>query len=127
MAAAPCCRECGVKFNSRRAGREFCSPSCRRSYNNRRAQRGAILYDAIMAWRFNRSAARAVGLLTFVCRAASSFRAEDDRERDGRSSWDAPHRIRQRHPHISAELIGVNVCGSYIVKRRRGAPKGSAP
>ena len=106
--AAPCCRECGVAFNSRRAGREFCSRTCRQAFNNRRAQRGAILYDALMAFRFDRSAARRAKLFTFLCRAASAFKAEDDRERNGRRSWDSPQRVRDRHPRMTARTVATD-------------------
>jgi len=34
--------------------RKFCSKPCRKSFNNRRATRGALLYDLCMKWRKDR-------------------------------------------------------------------------
>ncbi len=42
------CTECGGPYESRQYNAEFCSDACRRSFNNRRAKRGAILYDLLM-------------------------------------------------------------------------------
>ena len=63
---------------------DFCRPQCRRAFNNRRAVRGAELYDLVMAHRFDRATARDLGVLALINRAASIFREEDRRERGGR-------------------------------------------
>lgn len=34
--------------------RKFCNQQCRKSFNNRRATRGALLYDLCMKWRKDR-------------------------------------------------------------------------
>lgn len=43
------CIECGKPVrNERQVNAAFCSAACRRLHHNRRLQRGAILYDAVM-------------------------------------------------------------------------------
>lgn len=42
------CSECGKEFASRQYNAEFCSGLCRNTFNNRRQQRGATLYDLEM-------------------------------------------------------------------------------
>lgn len=42
------CKECGKGFQSRQYNADFCSGPCRRVFNNRRATRGATLYDLTM-------------------------------------------------------------------------------
>ena len=75
------CRECGNAFTARRAGREFCSAKCRTDFHNRRARRGAELYDVLMNMRFDRANAEDSGAWFLLCRMAANFKAEDDRER----------------------------------------------
>jgi hypothetical protein len=84
------CRECGEKFTSNRAEAESCSTVCRKAYNNRRAVRGAILYDIMMCKRFGRKdmklgekeARKLIDNLT------SAYRRADKHYRKGRKSWD---------------------------------------
>lgn len=38
----------------KKAWRKFCNQRCRKAFNNRRATRGAILYDLCMKWRKDR-------------------------------------------------------------------------
>lgn len=42
------CAECGKDLKARRANRAFCGAACRRVFNNRRANRGSILYDLVV-------------------------------------------------------------------------------
>lgn len=42
------CSECGKEFRRRQYNAEFCGGTCRRVFNNRRAVRGAALYDLLM-------------------------------------------------------------------------------
>ena len=42
------CKECGKQFTPRQYNGEFCCTECRRDFNNRRATRGAMLYDLMM-------------------------------------------------------------------------------
>lgn len=43
------CAECRKTFTARQYNAAFCGPSCRQAFNNRRATRGALLYDLVMA------------------------------------------------------------------------------
>ena len=99
------CRECGAKFQLQRASREFCCAACRRVFNNRRMLRGAEFYDLVMATRFDRSAAQQNGAWSLLCRMAASFRYADQRERDGRPSWDDVAKIKARHARVLATPI----------------------
>lgn len=48
MAYKRTCLECHGSFLSRQYSSDFCCSACRRTFNNRRAQRGAALYDLLM-------------------------------------------------------------------------------
>jgi hypothetical protein len=101
------CRECGNSFSAQRATSEFCSTNCRTQFHNRRALRGAQLYDLIMTMRYDRAA----GAWSMLCRMAASFKIEDDRERPGRRSWDKVAKVRDRNAHLSAATVGINIVG----------------
>lgn len=47
--AARVCRECGKPFQARHRSSLFDSVACKQRWNNRRQQRGAELYDFVMA------------------------------------------------------------------------------
>ena len=81
------CRECGGSFEAWRADRLFCSPSCRKAFHRRRAERGAILYDLWMANRYDRVAAKRFSFWTRATNAAFQWRREDRERRGGRPSW----------------------------------------
>lgn len=86
------CRECGnvLAKPQRAAGRkvEFCGRECRATFNNRRAMRGAELYDYYMAMRYQRQTHG--HLLAVMNQIASAWRDMDKAEREGRSSWSSP-------------------------------------
>lgn len=42
------CLECGETFAPRQYSTDFCAVPCRQKFNNRRATRGAMLYDLMM-------------------------------------------------------------------------------
>tara|TARA_Y100001001_G_C7844625_1_gene251874 strand:+ start:140 stop:451 length:312 start_codon:yes stop_codon:yes gene_type:complete len=72
------CAECDTTFAPKKASSRFCSSPCRKTWNNRRATRGAQLYDAFMSLRYDRAGAEAAGLdYKFVCRMGEMFHAED--------------------------------------------------
>jgi ribosomal protein S27AE len=118
MANRRICRECGSSFIARHGSREFCRASCRRAFHNRKASRGAILYDFLMAWRIDRLAFEAAGGRTLLSRMVAAFRADDSRHRAGRKSWDEPGRAKQRHPELFSAVVGVNAAGVYRPTRR---------
>jgi hypothetical protein len=105
------CRECGASIFAQRHTREFCDAACRRNFHNRKAIRGAIAFDFLMAWRFDRETFEAAGGRTLLTQLASAFRAEDERDRGGRRSWDELGKAKQRHPQFFATVIGVNIAG----------------
>src|SRR5580704_731488 len=105
------CRECGDVFDAKRNTRAFCGSACRRTYNNRKATRGAAAYDLLMAWRFDRGGATGAGAQSALCRMVAGFKAEDDNERDGRRSWDDVARVKARNCQLSATVVAVNVAG----------------
>ena len=84
---------------------DFCSSACRRSFNNRRALRGAELYDLVMTARFDRPLAKVLKVWGWIARLATSFRDEDRRDRGGRPSWRPPAEIRARKPWIAGRIL----------------------
>ena len=87
------CRECGEAFEAQRADAEFCSTPHRRDWNNRRQKRGAELYDLFMFMRHERRATEELktdpgfNVWTVAAQLATDWKAEDDRDRDGRRSY----------------------------------------
>ncbi|WP_426221300.1 hypothetical protein [Methylobacterium sp. NFXW15] len=99
------CLECGQPFGSGVREAEFCGPPCRMVFNNRRAKRGAELYDLFMALRHDRRTATALKVWRLLNRCAAIFREEDRRERAGRRSWRDPAEILARRPYLQAEIL----------------------
>jgi hypothetical protein len=99
------CRDCGTVFATSKSDRGFCSPTCRATFHNRRKQRGAELYDLLMALRFDRARAQEDGAWSFLSRMASAFKAEDDRDRGGLKSWEPVAVVKARHPDLSATMV----------------------
>lgn len=83
------CQECGNPLSGRR-GQEFCAPRCRQTFNNRRMQRGAELYDLFRALRRERSDAKDLNLWTHLCRLELKWQTEDETARPGRRSYMPP-------------------------------------
>ncbi len=86
--AKRCCNECGSEYEAQRSTSKFCTANCRKLFNNRRAVRGAQLYDLVMAHRFERDRAQKAGVLKLMWRMCSMFWEEDKEQRAGRRSWD---------------------------------------
>lgn len=82
------CLECGGSLGDKKSAARFCSSPCRKSWNNRRMVRGAELYDAFMAMRYDRHWSRAVGMWQLICRLASDWKNQD--ESVGRPSYIRP-------------------------------------
>ena len=100
------CLECGTSYTARIARGDFCSPRCRKDWNNRRALRGAELYDLFMAHRFDRARAAELRLLGAMNRMASNWRGDDRDRRAGRRSWRDPEAVLADRPYLRA--IAVN-------------------
>lgn len=58
-------------------GKRFCCRPCKQAWNNRRMQRGAIMYDLFMGSRFEREASRKEGVWSVLCRLASDWHDAD--------------------------------------------------
>ena len=82
-----CCTECGEAFGSDRFNAEFCSVPCKAKFNNRRAMRGAELYDVLMNMRYGSGFGRVKGAFTILTALARGYREQDRAERGGRRSW----------------------------------------
>lgn len=98
------CRECGKPLSTdRKANTEFCGTPCRIAWRNRRMSRGADLYDAFMAMRFDRAAAKDKGLWALMCRMASTWNEED--KAAGRQSYFPPDQTVSRNVHHNAVVV----------------------
>ena len=72
------CDECGDSYVYKKPSSKFCSTGCRKTWNNRRAQRGTLFYDAIMNMRYDRKSAASAGIdFTFICRIGELFNDQD--------------------------------------------------
>ena len=99
------CTECGAEFRTTKRHGDFCSEAHRKAWNNRRAMRGAELYDLVMCLRYDRETATALKVWRLICRMASEFRDEDQRQRAGRKSWRSARQVIERHPYLQATVI----------------------
>lgn len=76
------CRECGeplaVKSGPGRP-RKYCSVACNKLFDNRRMTRGALMYDLVMMWRWDRPAERKHDIRKLMGRVASEYFTEDQR------------------------------------------------
>jgi hypothetical protein len=97
------CRECGRPLVNKQA--QFCGPGCRADFHNRRAKRGAEIFDLAMAWRFDRRRAKKEKALSAMCRMLGQFRGEDWRDRAGRPSWDSVQRIKERNLRLVVTVL----------------------
>lgn len=105
------CRECGEGYQAERRSSEFCTDAHRKAFNNRRALRGAELYDLFMASRFDRDKAKAEGAWSVMCRMASHYHAEDATVRAGRPSWLSVETIKARHQYLDSVVVNSNAAG----------------
>ena len=99
------CLECGTSYQQGVQASDFCSAACRKTWNNRRMQRGAELYDLVMALRFDRQTATELKVWRLINRLAAIFRDEDRTERAGRFSWRSPAAIIDRRPYLRADVL----------------------
>jgi predicted nucleic acid-binding Zn ribbon protein len=99
------CQECGSALTGMKPGARFCTAKCRLSFNNRRLQRGAELYDLFMAMRYDRAAAQEAGAWSMLCRMAQQMRDDDFRERGGRKSWQPAARVLKDRPDLHAVVV----------------------
>ncbi len=102
----PLCLECGEPMEGvQKRGKEFCCSACRLTFNNRRLQRGALVYDLFMALRFDREMSKALKVWSLLTRLAKQFRDEDVHRRGGRRSWQPPQRVIDARPSLYSEIL----------------------
>lgn len=99
------CQWCGKDFAVREPSQFTCTAKHRHAFNNKRKERGAIIYDLLMVMRFDRPLASNLGIWSKLCRILSNFRAEDHAEREGRPSWRHPNQTIERRPDLLAKTI----------------------
>lgn len=58
-------------------GSRFIDTKARTDWNNRRKTRGALVYDLLMAWRYDRPLATALGVFSIVCKMIRQWHEED--------------------------------------------------
>lgn len=72
------CLECNGGFVSRQYSADFCCGACRRTFNNRRAQRGAALYDLLMIEAVDPDAFSKLRLDGRASAMVEAFKREDE-------------------------------------------------
>jgi len=87
------CAECSNRFESRQYNASFCGDKCKRTFNNRRAQRGAVLYDLAMiealdpqAHATHKLADRAQDLVQTWC--------DEDAKAGRKRTWKRAHEVK---------------------------------
>ncbi len=100
----PVCLECGERLAGLTAA-YFCSAVCKTRWNNRRLQRGAILFDLFMVHRYERPLAKAEGVFTMINRLGITFREEDKFQRNGRRSWRRFRDVIADRPNLRAVVV----------------------
>ncbi len=85
------CKECQNPFAAKVASAVFCSAPCRKVHSNRRAMRGAEIYDLAMEWRFARDVATERKTYSHLCTLLGRFNDKDKAE--GRRSWSPSARM----------------------------------
>jgi len=81
------CKECGADFKAKQYNAEFCCGKHRNEFNNRRALRGATLYDLEMISRNEPDKYVQHGLGAVRERVIAYWRIDDELKRAGRKSW----------------------------------------
>lgn len=119
-----CCAEClspmyaarqpGMNRKPRRS--KFCSTLCKTTWNNRRKNRGADVYDLWMAMRYERDEAKRLGVWTEMCRLSELWNAED--EKAGRITYSPPAEVVLRLKDKGAIRHGEIVCYNAAGVRR---------
>lgn len=98
------CMECGADlpvYSGKGQRSRFCGVKCRNAFNNRRAQRGALLYDLFMASRFERQAADSAGARSVMARLASEWNMADD----GKRTWGDWQEWIANHPAFNPAAV----------------------
>lgn len=96
------CMECLVEMEAtNRPEKSFCCNAHKDAFNNRRKNRGVMLYDLFMALRFDRKEASLLKVYAILCRMASEWNEED--KKAGRKSFLPARQIVQRYTQFRAQ------------------------
>lgn len=106
------CAECGKAFEAKRSNARFHSQQCKQNFNNRRAKRGALLYDLLMINRNERAWAKLHKVWFLITRLAMYWREQDIAERAGRPSWQPPVDALQEAAWANATVVNRNAAGA---------------
>ena len=99
------CIECGGSFQPRQYSADFCGAPCRQAFNNRRARRGAILYDLVMIEARQPGAYKTEQLDAAFKQLVQRFQEEDEgKKRTHKRLHDVKYDI--------ADLLRTRVSGS---------------
>lgn len=105
------CLECGQPFEPRNRDQHCCSKACRNAFDNRRGERGRALYDLFMPLRYEREAATKEKAWSLMTAMAADWRAQDQRQRQGRRSWTPLKRQQDRLLPYRAMVVNRNAAG----------------
>lgn len=95
------CRECGKGFTSRQYTAMFCCAPCRATFNKRRRDRGAELYDVYMAaYREGVHPTDRDAALAAEQKIVNAYIAADKEKRHGRPSWQPWRYAKLRIPMV---------------------------
>lgn len=90
------CPECGTPLTAsvgRGRPKRYCSVQCDKAFDNRRMTRGALMYDLVMMWRWDRQAERKHDIRKLMGRVASEYFTEDQRWPTWREIEDVLHDV----------------------------------
>lgn len=86
------CYETGTDLGAdAKDGKHFSSDAARTTWNNRRKNRGAIIYDLLMAWRYDRPVAKALNVFSTICKLLAEWHREDGEA--GRIGYNDPNEV----------------------------------
>ena len=98
------CHECGTQYETVKQDARFCGTKCRKSYNNRRAVRGAELYDLFMASRYDREWADQHKIRSKMAAMACLWNQQDHQR--GFKSWQRPVAwLRDNGTRLAAQIL----------------------
>ncbi len=64
-----------------------------------------MVYQLLMAMRYERKLAGQIGLWSKLCTMLANFRREDREQRQGRKSWSPPETVIERRPDLLAKVV----------------------
>lgn len=103
------CKECGTEFTAKKIEAKFCCQQCRLAFNNRRRDRGAVLYDVLMNCRYDRDVAQQVfgtnDLRKIMSDLAAGWAAEDS-GRSQRKTWQGAGAAKEAMGTLRSVRIG---------------------